>query len=103
MTLCDKALATSGDYRNFFEFQGKRYSHVLDPLTGWPVSNGVVSVSILAGSCAVADGLATAIMVMGHEKGIKLVNKLDNVDAFVVVKKDDDSLSDYYTSGFFTR
>ncbi|NNL42391.1 MAG: FAD:protein FMN transferase, partial [Desulfobacterales bacterium] len=71
VTLKDKAFATSGDYRNFFEVKGKRYSHILDPKTGYPVVNSVVSVSIVAETCAFADGLATAVMVMGREKGLK--------------------------------
>jgi len=101
--LIDMALATSGDYRNFFEYQGKSYSHVIDPRTGWPVSNGVVSVSILAGSCAVADGLATAVMVMGHEKGIQLINSLDNIETLVVIQKEDGSLIDYFSKGFIVQ
>jgi FAD:protein FMN transferase len=101
--LINMALATSGDYRNFFEYQGKSYSHVIDPRTGWPVSNGVVSVSILAGSCAVADGLATAVMVMGHEKGIQLINSLDNIETLVVIKKEDGSLTDYSSKGFIVQ
>jgi len=101
--LIDMALATSGDYRNFFEYQGKSYSHVIDPRTGWPVSNGVVSVSILAGSCAVADGLATAVMVMGHEKGIQLINSLDNIETLVVIQKEDGSLTDYFSKGFIVQ
>jgi thiamine biosynthesis lipoprotein len=98
-----RALATSGDYRNFFEYQGKSYSHVLDPRTGWPVSNGVVSVSILAGSCAVADGLATAVTVMGHEKGIELVNSLDNIETLVVIQKEDGNLEEFSSAGFIVQ
>ena len=70
--LRDAAFATSGDYRNFFVRDGVRYSHVLDPRTGRPVANGVVSVSVLAPDCTLADGLATAVMVMGAEAGIAL-------------------------------
>ena len=71
--LKNKALATSGDYRNFFEKKGAFYSHVIDPRTGYPVKNGIVSVSVVADDCTFADGLATAIMVAGHEKGLELV------------------------------
>ena len=99
LTLQNKAFATSGDYRNFFEHKGKRFSHILDPRNGLPVANGVVSVSIIADTCTFADGLATAIMVMGHEKGLALINRLDNTECLIVVKKNDDTLVDYYSKG----
>jgi thiamine biosynthesis lipoprotein len=79
-----------------------RYSHVIDPRSGYPVSNGVVSVSIIADNCTLADGLATAIMVMGAEKGLQLVNRLDNVECFIVVEKSDGRLLDFYSPGFAT-
>jgi thiamine biosynthesis lipoprotein len=100
VSISNKAFATSGDYRNFIELNGVRYSHVIDPRTGYPVSNGVVSVSILADDCTLADGLATAVMVMGAEKGVELVNHLQNVECFVAVQKADGNLIDYYSSGF---
>ena len=98
--LQDHAFATSGDYRIFFEVNGIRYSHVIDPKTGYPVSNGVVSVSIIAGDCTFADGLATAIMVMGRQKGLDLINRLENVEGLIVVEKPDGALVDYYSNGF---
>ena len=101
--LHNSAFATSGDYRNFFEIDGVRYSHVIDPRTGYPVSNGVVSVSIIADNCSLADGLATAIMVMGAEKGIQLVNRLENVECFLVVEKPNGKLVDIYSKGFKTE
>jgi thiamine biosynthesis lipoprotein len=100
VSISNKAFATSGDYRNFIELNGVRYSHVIDPRTGYPVSNGVVSASILADDCTLADGLATAVMVMGAEKGVELVNHLQNVECFVAVQKADGNLIDYYSSGF---
>jgi thiamine biosynthesis lipoprotein len=100
--LQNRAFATSGDYRNFFEVNGVRYSHVINPKTGYPVSNGVVSVSIVAGDCASADGLATAIMVMGHQKGLDLVNRLENVEGLIVVEVQDGDLVDFLSSGFQT-
>ena len=81
----DRALATSGDYRIFFESGGVRYSHVLDPRTGRPVANGVVSVSVLAPDCTLADGLATAVMVMGKDAGLALLERLPDVEGLVVV------------------
>jgi thiamine biosynthesis lipoprotein len=98
--LHDKAFATSGDYRNFFFIDGKRYSHIIDPRTGYPVSNGVVSVTIIADTCTFADGLATGIMVMGVEKGLALINRLEETEGLIIIEKQDGSLLPYYSSGF---
>ena len=68
--LVDRSLATSGDYRNYFEVQGRRYSHEIDPQTGRPVEHTLASVSVLAEDCMTADAAATAIMVMGPERGL---------------------------------
>ena len=100
VTLQNTALATSGDYRNFFEIEGRRYSHVLDPRTGDPVRNSVVSASVMAETCTFADGLATALMVMGADKGLELVERLDNVEALIVIQQTDGRLVDYFSNGF---
>jgi len=96
----NQAFATSGDYRNFFEVDGTRYSHVIDPRSGYPVSNGVAGVSIVAGTCTFADGLATAVMVMGAEKGLELLDRLDGVEGLIVVEQTDGTLADYVSKGF---
>ncbi len=99
VSLKDQAFATSGDYRNFFVENGVRYSHIIDPQTGAPVPQGVVSVSILADNCTLADGLATAVMVMGVEKGLTLINRLDRVQALIVAELPDGTLKDYPSKG----
>ena len=101
--LRNKGFATSGDYRNFFECQGKRFCHILDPRNGYPITNGVVSVSIIADTCTFADGLATAVMVLGHIKGLELVNTLDNTECLIVVKADDGTLTNYYSKAFISQ
>jgi thiamine biosynthesis lipoprotein len=98
--LNDKAFATSGDYRNFFEVNQKRFSHIIDPRNGFPVNNGVVSVSILAESCTFADGLATAVMILGHKKGLELVNQLENTECYIIIQSKDGALIDHYSKGF---
>ena len=98
--LRDMALATSGDYRNFFEIGQTRYSHVLDPKTGWPVANGVISASVLAKDCTFADGLATALMVMGHEKGIELTNRLEHVESLFILKEGNGPFIERFSNGF---
>ena len=70
VTLSDKAIATSGSYRKFYVQDGKKYSHTIDPRTGFPVRHNLLSASVVAEDCATADALATALMVMGKEKAI---------------------------------
>jgi thiamine biosynthesis lipoprotein len=82
----NRAIATSGDYRNFFEFQGKIYSHIIDPRTGYPVDNQVVSASVIADTCTVADALATAFVVMDPEDSLALVDTLENVECLIIQK-----------------
>jgi thiamine biosynthesis lipoprotein len=100
VALHDGALATSGDYRNQFEKDGVRYSHIIDPRTGRPITNRVVSASVLAPDCTLADGLATAVMVMGAEEGISLLERLDGVEGLVVTEGPGGRLEDHATRGF---
>jgi len=79
-------MATSGDYRNYFEVDGKRYSHTIDPNTGMPITHNLASVTVLDPSTARADGLATAIDVMGAEKGLALANA-HNIPIMVIMKQ----------------
>jgi thiamine biosynthesis lipoprotein len=74
--LRDRAVATSGDYRNFFEFDGKRYSHTIDPRTGRPVDHNVASVSVLADDCMTADAWATAFNVLGTDASREMADSL---------------------------
>ncbi len=100
VAISDRAFATSGDYRNFFEAGGHRYSHVLDPRIGRAVANGVVSVTVIAPTCTVADGLATALMVMGPEKGLALVNRLPDVECLIIVEGAGGGLTEHPSQGF---
>ncbi len=100
VNLHDRAFATSGDYRIFFEADDKRYSHILDPATGYPVINRVVSTSVMAPTCILADGLATALMVSGHERGIELANRLADTECLIVVQEKDGAFTDYYSKEF---
>jgi len=101
--LKNKAIATSGDYRNYFIDDKKRYSHVIDPKTGYPVNNKVVSVSVISNTCTLADGLATALMVMGAEKAIALVNKLPDTECFIIKENKSGDGFDHFYSDFFPR
>jgi thiamine biosynthesis lipoprotein len=79
LELENQAVATSGDYEQFFTLNGKRYSHIIDPKTGHPVDNGIVSVTVVADTATVADAMSTAIFVLRKEKATELVKGLDEV------------------------
>ncbi|MDP8235493.1 MAG: FAD:protein FMN transferase [Candidatus Erginobacter occultus] len=74
LELEDRAVATSGDYRNYFIRLDRRYSHIIDPRTGEPAQTGVMEVTVLAPDCLTADGLATALFVLGPERGLELLD-----------------------------
>lgn len=82
--LADRAVATSGDYRNFFEFNNRRYSHTIDTRTGRPVTHALASVTVIADTAAYADALATALMVLGPEKGLQLATSRNIAALFLI-------------------
>ena len=86
IAITDIAVATSGDYRNYFERDGVRYSHTIDPKTGMPIDHNLASVTVLSESCAVADAWATAFSVMGAEKSLELAEQLD-LPAYMLVRE----------------
>lgn len=83
--LRDMAMATSGDYRNYYEIEGRRYSHTIDPRTGYPIDHTLASVTILEPSCARADALATALMVLGPKEAQDFAERAD-IAALLIVK-----------------
>ncbi len=87
VALEDRAMATSGDYRNYFEQDGVRFCHIIDPRTGRPVRHRLASVSVLADTCMEADALATALFVLGPEEGLQLAASL-NIPALFLVHTD---------------
>jgi thiamine biosynthesis lipoprotein len=84
----DRAIVTSGDYQRFFEHQGKRYAHILDPRTGWPIpeERSAQSVTVLAKDATDADAYATAIAVMGPEKGMAFVEAHPDLEAVIITR-----------------
>jgi thiamine biosynthesis lipoprotein len=83
VALTDHGMATSGDYRNFFEVDGKRYSHTIDPSTGRPVVHDLASTTVVAERCGEADAWATALLVLGPERGLALANERGLAALFV--------------------
>jgi FAD:protein FMN transferase len=96
----DKALATSGNYRKYYEENGIRYSHTIDPATGYPVRHSLLSVSVLAHDCATADGYATAFMVMGYEKAMKFLENQSGLEAYFIVDGGSGTYQTHATRGF---
>lgn len=84
----EESVLTSGDYERFFVQDGVRYTHIIDPRTGYPV-RGLTSVTIVTREAALADGIATAVMVMGKEEGIKLINSWDGVEGMLITEDEE--------------
>ena len=84
INVTDKALATSGNYRNFYYHGGKKYAHTIDPKTGYPVQHSILSATVIANNCATADAYATAFMVMGMEKAQKLLERHPELMAYII-------------------
>ncbi len=81
----DLSIATSGDYLNYFEYQGNRYSHTINPKTGKPITHNLASVSVIDPSCMTADGYATAIDVLGPVKGYEFAERL-NIPVYMILR-----------------
>ncbi len=97
ISLKDRALATSGNYRKFYVENGIKYSHTIDPKTGYPARNQLLSATILAGDCATADAVATACMVMGKEKAVDFLNLHNEFDAYLIYSDDQGSFRTWAT------
>ena len=89
LSLTDVAIATSGDYRNYFEANGRRYSHSIDPRTGYPVTHDLVSVTVVHQSCMMADAWATALTVLGAEKAMA-VAQAQGLAVYFIRRLDDE-------------
>ena len=94
----DSSIATSGDYRNYFEQDGVRFSHTIDPKSGRPITHNLVSITVIADNCMSADGLSTGLNVLGPEAGFALAEKM-NIPVFMIVKTDK-GFEERYTKAF---
>jgi len=94
----NNGLATSGDYRQYFEQDGRRFSHIIDPDTAMPIDHKLVSVTVIHPSCMTADGLSTSVMLMGPIDGLKFV-QAQNLAAFMIIKTDN-GFEEVYTDAF---
>ena len=100
VALRDKGLVTSGSTRKYVERNGKRYSHCIDPNTGYPVEHQLLSVTVLAENSVWADALASICMVMGMEKSLPLIESMDGVEAYYIYVNEKNELETFATKGF---
>lgn len=98
--LPDHALATSGNYRNFYEEDGKKYAHTIDPKTGYPVQHSLLSSTVLANDCMTADAFATAFMVLGIESGIEIARSIPEIEVFFIYADEKGNNQIYMSEGF---
>lgn len=98
--LNEKALATSGNYRKFYEDDGVKYSHSIDPKTGYPVKHSVLSATIIAENCMIADAYATACMVMGLEKSQELISGSEDLEAYIIYGDPEGQYQVWSSEGF---
>jgi len=101
--LDNQAMATSGDYRSYFEMDGNIYSHEIDPRTGYPSRTGVASATVIAPNCTDADALATALMLMPITDGLKLVESIPKTEAFIIIRQPEDRFTYRQSSGINVR
>ena len=91
----DKGIVTSGSYRKYVERDGKRYSHCIDPMTGYPVEHNLLSATVIAENATWADALASVCMVMGMERSLELIKTLDGVEVYYIFVNDRNELETY--------
>lgn len=99
LELTDLGMATSGNYRNFYYKDGRKYAHTIDPRTGYPVQHNILSATVIAEDCMTADALATAFMVMGLEEAEAFCQAHPTVDAYFICSGKDGAFETHYTEG----
>lgn len=99
LKITNRAMATSGNYRNFYYKDGKKYAHTIDPKSGYPVQHSILSSTILAKDCATADAYATAFMVMGLESAKNVLKRHPEIDAYFIYADEKGNNQIYMTDG----
>ena len=93
----NRAVATSGNYRNFYTREGKTYAHTISPFTGYPIQQEVLSASVFADNCMTADAYATAFMVLGLEKSKQVLEENPELDAYLLYQDENNNIKSYFT------
>ncbi|MDD4608978.1 MAG: FAD:protein FMN transferase [Bacteroidaceae bacterium] len=99
ISISNRSIATSGNYRKFYYLNGKKYAHTIDPRTGYPVQHSLLSATVITKYCAEADAYATSFMVMGLEKAIQFIDNHKGIDAYFIYGDHDGNLKTYYSKG----
>ncbi|MDO5664416.1 MAG: FAD:protein FMN transferase [Bacteroidia bacterium] len=100
LSLCNKSLATSGNYRNYYLKDGKKYAHTIDPQTGYPSEQDILGATVIADDCMTADAYATAFMASGLEKSKEIAQKIPGLHYYFIYVKPDSTLDITYSEGF---
>ena len=100
LSLCDKSMATSGNYRNYYVKDGKKYAHTIDPQTGYPSEQDILGATVIADDCMTADAYATAFMAMGMEQSEEMAKELPGLHYYFIYEKNDGTHGIEYSDGF---
>ena len=99
VSLQNKSFTTSGNYFNYKVVNGKKYSHTINPVTGYPSEKAILSASVFAADCTIADAWGTAFMVMGHERAIEVLKNHPELEALLIYSGSNGQQEIYYTPG----
>lgn len=100
LSICDKAVATSGNYRNYYMKDGVKYSHTIDPQTGYPSEQDILGATVIAEDCMTADAYATAFMAMGVEKSVEVANSIPGLHYYFIYVKPDGKVDSMFSDEF---
>lgn len=100
LMLNNRAMATSGNYLNFYEEDGKKYAHTIDPISGYPVQHSLLSASVVANDCMTADAFATAFMVLGKDVGIEIARQVPGMEIYFIYADENGENQVYMSEGF---
>ena len=98
--LPDLAMATSGNYRNFYVEDGVKYAHTIDPKSGYPVQHSLLSATVLANDCMTADAFATAFMVLGMDLGVEIARQVPEIEIYFIYADDNGNNQIYMSENF---
>jgi len=100
LKLPDRAMATSGNYLNFYEEDGKKFAHTIDPISGYPVQHSLLSATVLANDCMTADAFATAFMVLGKDLSIEIARQIPGMEIYFIYTDENGKNQVYSSEGF---
>ncbi len=100
LAISDVGLATSGNYRQFYVKDGKKYAHTIEPRTGYPVQHNLLSATVIASNCMQADAYATAFMVLGVDSSLQICNRFPDMDCYLIYTDEQGNNRTVYTDGF---